>query len=1049
MQLHHLTFEAIGPFADSYSIDFDALGAQGLFLLTGPTGSGKSTILDAVVFALYGASTTAADSATNERLHCASAPQKTPFVELTFSTHAGVYRIYRTPEHYAPKQRGEGVTKRNSTCVLTKLDSPEEAHNRDAGEVITDRVREAGVEIGRIIGLKRTEFTQTMVLPQGQFAQFLQAPAEERTDILRELFGTEIYTRLQHQLEQHARNAEKSVEAAAKKTAQMLHVAFSAATRSDLPTPPPSWLRLTPTPLPALDETRTDSELIADETAWLALGRAEEEFAAIKAAAQTAHERATNQLEALQAEREALAAQAERQRRGAKARETQAELAKTAPETTQQRALIALQTALRTAANAAGELTAETSALTAALQRLDGDIQLPPEGANADTLAAWWQQCDIETVVATAQAAARRAVNTAVRNEAEFDHLEKLQRDHDEYKTRADKLCDKRKTLGKDLRAARREKTRLPETIAALSAKLTGEQAVAKGLAAAEQALEQARSAQQAVSELAAIKQRAEDAAALLTKRSEAHTRAAANYQQLTDAWAAHAAARLASQLADSEPCPVCGATNHPAPATASERLVELSDVEEANQQAGAALQALTAAKADADTLREQVDAQSRELGELDETGANAAVEKAQADVVAASAAVKQVAALENRLAQAETNLAVATSNAHHLAKQISHSTAELRAARAKQREASAAVTKQLGEYPSVAAYRDAVAKKRTAADTQLDAASAAARRKDACERAVARYQRAVADVGDDPQLATAAPDLTAPLGATDIAALVLTEEKQQALSKRLADVDARAAAAAETLADPQVQATLAAPVANVESLAGPLAAARASVETITAQLATAKEASRQLARRHDEAKCALQHYRERSERVADELLLGRLARGENPQRLTLATYVLIDMFDDVLAATNARLIEISEGRYELQRRLELEKARQRRLGLALHVWDHAHGKKRSIASLSGGETFYTALCLALGLADCVRAAHGGIEMNTLFIDEGFGSLDSETLQAVMERLYELQRAGRLVGVVSHVEEMRNHIATQIMVQRSDRGISTLSVTDC
>lgn len=1049
MQLHRLTFAAIGPFAGQHSIDFDALGAQGLFLLTGPTGSGKSTILDAVVFALYGASTNAADSATNERLHCASAPEKTPFVELTFSTHAGVYRIYRTPEHYAPKQRGEGTTKRNSTCVLTKLDSPAEGDNPDAGEVVSDRVREAGVEIGRIIGLKRTEFTQTMVLPQGRFAQFLQAPAEERTDILRELFGTEIYTRLQQHLEHQARSAEKSVEAAAKKAAQSLHVALSAATRSDLPTDPPSWLPLTPTPLPTVDDALTDAELIGDQGLWAALARAEEEFAAIANAASQTCGQATKQLETLQTEREELAAQAERQRRGAKARQTQTELAKSERETNQQRALLALQPALRAADRAASEVVGETGQLTAALHRLDPQLQVPNSHADADACAAWWHECDIETVVATAQKSTQLAVNAAVRAEAEFAQLTALQRAHRERKTHADALCDQRKAVATKLAAVRGEKAQLPAEITALDAKLTSLRQLADTRLAAEKAVEQARAAQLAVSELAALETRAKDAAALLAKRTEAHTRAAADYRQLADAWAAHAAARLASQLTDNEPCPVCGATTHPAPATTSDTLVELSDVEAANQQASAALAALSGAKAEADALREQVATRADELGELDEASATTALAAAEADLKAATAAGAQVEALRQRRATKETSLAVATTNARHLAKQISQLTGELRAARIQQREAKARVSKQLGDYPTVEAYRDAVSAQRRAADTQLDAANCATRAQEACERAVARYQRALAELASDPQLPIGAPEVSRPLGAGALGELVLTEAKREALETHLGQVDARAAAASATLADPQVQAALASPPAAPETLDEPLALARSAVSELTAQLATAKEASRQLAARHQAAKRAHQHYCQRAEHVADQLLLGQLARGDNPQRLTLATYVLIDMFDDVLAATNARLIEISEGRYELQRRLEREKARQRRLGLAVHVRDHAHGRERSIASLSGGETFYTALCLALGLADCVRAAHGGIEMNTLFVDEGFGSLDGETLQVVMERLYELQRAGRLVGVVSHVEEMRTHIATQIMVERCERGTSTLSVTDC
>jgi len=196
MYLHRMTIQALGPFAGQHTIAFTDLAASGLFLLEGPTGSGKSTLIDAIVFALYGK--VASPDASEDRLRSAhAAPEVETFVDLVLETGSGIYRVRRSPAYQRPKQRGTGTTLQQSQVRLWRLTSPDALD----GDVLSTRADEAGAELRRAVGLDREQFVQTIVLPQGEFASFLRADPESRRGLLQQVFGTEVYERLQQRLE--------------------------------------------------------------------------------------------------------------------------------------------------------------------------------------------------------------------------------------------------------------------------------------------------------------------------------------------------------------------------------------------------------------------------------------------------------------------------------------------------------------------------------------------------------------------------------------------------------------------------------------------------------------------------------------------------------------------------------------------------------------------------------------------------------------------------------------------------------------------------------
>jgi len=1013
MRLHSLTLQAIGPFAERYTVDFAALSAGGLFLLEGPTGAGKSTLIDAVVFALYGK--VAAASASEDRLRSAFASEDTEsVVDLCFETAHGVYRVRRTPAYDRAKKRGSGTVRQNSTVKLWRLTAvPDDPELEPVGEIVSTRLDEAGAELTAIVGLDRTQFVQTMVLPQGEFAGFLRAEPEHRRVLLQRIFGTEVYDRLEHRLDEERKIAQRAVESG-RQAVQGAVDRFTGAAGTEA-------------------EAATALRELVDTDVSAAVDRVAEWVAEVEACADESAAEAVRAGTRAQQSGERAEAAAERVRRVERWSALIAErelLDGLADQAAQDRERLGL--AQRSAA-VAPLLTGWDEArerLAAALNDRDAVLDRAPDElpSAADEVLAWRDRAR-ETV-----ATLTRAVDLESGLDRRAATLEGL---HTELVT-----CRATVTELDLLLAARPEERQL---LVAELARLT-ELAHTVGLR--EHAWQAASAVLDAVREAARIDAERGQVDADRSAAARDALGAAERESALREARLRGIAGELAGALQPGEPCPVCGSVEHPQPRELTDGHVTAEQVQVAEQaRIDAELRlrevetTLSALVSRAEAVAERTGGRQLADAEQEVTAAGLALDEARSARTDQEACAERVRehdratqALDDRRAAAVEAARAAEQAVDHAARELDRDRAEVAAARA--------------GHPTVAARQSVERARAEAADAVLDARARVRAADDSARDWQDRAAAALVEHGfltdtdtDDHLTAAVERARAGQLGAGALATLEATVRARQTAVDRVAT----------GLADPEL-ADLDVGTVSLAADRDRLAAARAEAAEHR-QLADAATGRAAADRRRAEQCLAAQTQVVQAAARAGDLLreaapitrVARLASGQGEQGLSLGTYVLQRRFEDVVAAANDRLRQMSDGRFELVSSEERE-SRSRRLGLALKVIDHQSGDARNPKTLSGGETFYVSLCLALGLADVVTAEAGGIELGTLFIDEGFGSLDPHTLDAVLTELGHLRAGGRVVGLVSHVEAMKSAIAERITVRRRADGSSMLTV---
>ncbi|WP_279012943.1 AAA family ATPase [Actinomyces oris] len=1150
MRIHSLTMTGIGPYAGREHIDFDAVGASGRFLLTGPTGSGKTTIIDAIVFALYGDVADSADSSKERIRSTLVGPHTESVIELVFSTGVGVYRVRRTPTYERAKRRGQGTTTQNGTVKLWRL---AEVGGEPLDEPVT-RVGDADAEITRAVGLSREQFTQTVVLPQGKFARFLRADSSERQHLLKDVFGTGIYDAIQDALIQASRDGARRVEQAAadlsgqvtslgrhpllteapsstrttdagEETAdadQAVHPEDSSpenssseapfgGTQEALPLPMDDAGRAepqeadagpAPTPAQALEAVmagaapdlaalrRIGAEVLETSRNRVASADARAEAAReVLTRAQAAREEA-QKLHDLLERRRALIEENERLAERAKQEANDARRLQAAERASRVRPyLVAEQAARHRAQQAVAALAARAD--QSGLAHLAEQAGVTSAGSveeatisDADGLdAAVTPAALVEPLVREAQRqlaaledepsearAGDAEVDTAPQNsdaaeppiaagESESDRAEALS-PHD-----LDDLAHRCRREHGQLEALVDLEAGLPERESALQQRETELQRAAADLeqraeklaerptqrTALVENLEAARAAHERLDGLQDRRARAEERhraalaveqlSAQLAQRDDACAEAAALAREATErvratrlAWISGTAGALAGELTEGEPCPVCGSTTHPSPATAGTDGASRQQVEAAEEHQRQADEALSGAVRERDTCAARLEEAQRASDGMDAPAAKEALKAAATALATAQATADAVEELAGRLEvfDAGTEQERAALDTARSAQESARSRLEA------EREALAQDERRClearGAWPSVTARAAALlVRAKEAEDASEDI--------DTARTALAQARSALADLAS----ALTEEGFT---GAAQATAALMERGAIEALAASV-----RAAATARErvrlgLEDPQIAALSGQEEDRLEAATAELAQADATARQAASAQARTAESHEHLRRAIDGVEQAATAYEEAAGSSADLIRVANLARGENQAGTPLATWVLQARFEEVLVFANERLSQMSSGRYELIRVAEETSQRRRRKGLGLAVVDHLGDERtRDPRTLSGGETFYVSLSLALALADVVSAESGGVSLETLFIDEGFGTLDADTLQAVMAQIDHLRAGGRTVGIVSHVAELRDQIAERIAVRRVASGGSTLKVT--
>ena len=1008
MYLHRLVVTGIGPFPDEHVIDLGRLGAAGLFLLEGPTGSGKSTLIDAIVFALYGkvASADASDDRLRSR-HCP--PDQESSVDLVLETPSGVFRVRRTPAYERARHRGPGTTPQNATATLWRLASVDRP---DDGEMIANRADEVARVLHRAIGLDRDQFVQTIVLPQGEFSRFLRARPEDRTELLQKVFGTASYERVQEMLEQMRARAKNDV-AAAGEALRLAVAGFRAVAQPDDDEAAAIDAALADGPL----DRGAVGELVTATAGALTAAAVERESEHTAAA----HAR---EVAVLAYEAGTRTGQAFARRRALRAR--LADLVAAEPEHRVRTERLAagrrarvVAAGVRGAEEARERLAAATAQAEAAAQAAP-DLRAHLEGLTdpgdlADTLAHERDRVTGE------RAALERLVQVEAELPARRAAAITTTREQDERRRRLTALAA---DLEDRLPRVRAELESAAAEVSAAAAELPAARAAAL---TAEARLTAARS----VVRLTAEEEDLEHAARAAVTRAEA---AAATAAERHRARIAGIAAELAAGLVPGEPCSVCGAVEHPAPAARAEGHVGVAEVAEAEADRDAATAELSRLQAERSALAERR-AAAVVAAEGDVPTAEARVRQATADVVAAEAAGARAAEIAGRLsALQEETRGVAEEHAR-LAREIAAAGARAESRAEELAADELAVTEAAAGSPSVAVRSSELGDHLRRVTAWHAATSALVV---ALEQATARD----AEVG----LALEREGFATVAEAT---ASVLGEGEETELDRATREHVGALLEVRAGLGEPQMTALPededvdlpALENARDEAMAAEVAAAQAADR--------ARDRARSVSAAADDVVAAQGALARTREAAAPVIRMGNLAGAadsDNTRHLTLGTYVLMRRFQDVVASANERLQTMSGGRYALEHSEERENSRARKTGLALRVVDHVTGDDRDPRTLSGGETFYVSLCLALGLADVVTGESGGIELGTLFIDEGFGSLDPDTLDLVLRELGKLRDRGRVIGVVSHVDVLKSVIGEQIQVRKRADGTSTLQV---
>lgn len=995
----YLHLQAFGPFAGEQTLEFTQLGANPLFLINGPTGAGKSTLLDAICFALYGETTGDEKDPRTLRSDLAE-PSVVSRVIFGFQLGKKTYEIERQPAQRVPKIRGEGFREIGTEGVMRDLSeaTPKVLVARKAGEIT------AIVET--LTGLKADQFRKVMVLPQGKFRELLLETSLKREALFAQLFQTDIFRQIELQLQERAKDIRARREANELQVAGLLD-------QAEIP----------------------DEQQLAPALADLAQAEAVARIRRTEAANEyTQAQRRTDEgrrVRALFAQRDEVVVHLDALE--------------------QRRPAICAQETLLRHARAAADIRRLHDAQDQIVQRLTQTRKRLDDSQSQ--LARLVQQLEQEKATHAIHAKAYEQVGALnIRRNQLQERISKAREWQQQQNTLA--------TLGADLKRAS----------AVLDAQVVAQQARHERVATMKQAHKTLQAGVAAIADLSLVVERNklrlderlacdalatrlnelraehEAAAKVHVQYEQARSSAQRDQDRLELAWHQNQAGILAARLQQGQPCPVCGSVSHPVPARPDAQLVTdqmLRDVRHRLQVAGQHLasQHARVAQLARQCIEQQTELDRRRAALGDDALSDLGQLRARFDAIArqldTSVAARntleegllQLAALEDEIAIKEETLATCRTRVHSLT--VAHGSQQ--------------ATVQMLE-------RDLPEQSRSEAQLQAQI-DELARQTEGLTRAWQQAENTVRLRQDD---ILGLKSTIAALQEQAVLDRQLHEDAQQTYlgalqASEFADTQSWQAAQRDPSECTVMQNAISEYYEELHQTKGrytELGKALVGLgmpdldELVNKQqlAATAAHEAEQAWQQVRDRLLALTHLQERlgkirksSKELDDEYAvfgtLSDVASGRQGSKVSLQRFILSVLLDDVLIGASMRLNKMSRGRYQLIRR---EQAGRGASGLDLDVMDEYTGQQRPVATLSGGESFMAALALALGLSDVVQAYAGGIRLDTLFIDEGFGSLDSESLELAIRTLVDLQADGRTIGIISHVSELKEQMALRV-----------------
>lgn len=917
-----LTISGFGPYAGETFVDFTRLGEQGLYLVTGDTGAGKTTLFDAITFALFGEASGTTRDANMFRSKYAS--QDTPtFVEMDFAYQGKVYTIRRNPEYDRPKDRGDGWTRQKAEATLIYPDQrPPVTKNREVTQAVV-----------QIIGLDREQFTQIAMIAQGDFLKLLLAKTEERSKIFREIFQTLPYVKVQDQLREESNGLKREYDGLVSSIRQYLkdllwHEEDTIALKKDK-------LLMTEGPV-ALQEVLSLIEAMTEKDD-LALKELEDIIDA-KAAALADQNRLLGETQKIHQVKEAL----------------------------------------DNAVNEEKELAPKVIELKNRWEECKEKQPL------RDQLALQWKR-EEEKLKDYGKMEEQKKEVAHLKKELCFkvDQRQQLQ----EAMQRQNKALESHKEALENLASVEVNLQKMEQNIQEVNREQTDLIQLMNRLENYGEQRKKTRNVQDAYAKL-----------------QDQYQMVQGEFQEKEQLFFNHQAGILSQTLEEGKPCPVCGSLEHPVRALLTEEAPTREELDQLRKHLDDVSKRRNAASNDA----------ARELARLQE------LERLWKDE-----GIKRFHQDQWEMVQSEV-------------------------------------------------------KKR-----QIEATKALAEQQEQWNILKNQNQRKIAIKRDLPFMEKEMDESRAQLALLD-QSIATEQERLENTARRLAELSQQLPfdtieAAQKNLDDINGQKVLLErdlekTGTDYQNIKERLDGVKASIETLKTQirqtqqmdLVALKEKIKALQEEQrilTEKRDALRHRETSNAKVATNIkkqydamnrlesrwnwikALSDTANGtlKGKEKIMLETYVQRTYFDKIIARANTRFMTMTGGQYELIRKDQADNQRSQ-TGLELDVIDHYNGSLRSVKTLSGGESFKASLSLALGLADEIQASAGGIRLDTMFVDEGFGSLDQESLDQAIKALHQLSEGKRLVGIISHVTELKNRLDRQIVVQKNREGGSTIRV---